>query len=694
MLSAHSVVGRYEIQRRVAHGGMGTLYLAQDPVLGRPVALKLFLGDLDLPEARERFVREARAAAALNHPHIVTIYDYGEYSSQPYIVMEFIQGETLAELIRRNAAVPICTQLRWMEELCSAVEYAHAKGVIHRDLKPLNLMVDSYGRLKVLDFGLARMRGSLASHATARIGTAGYMAPEQIRGGNVDHRSDLFSIGVVGYELITHVEPFAADVEPAITNRILEEDPRPLQEVLPTVDRQLAAVVWKALRKDAAARFQDAASMREAFAGVRRRLEPLESDTGVDRCLSPAAKPSPSPDQPVAAAKQGLHDAGRVTPDTATPDKRADRDALVRKRTAEIRESVRLARASLESGDLAAARAECERVLLLDHAHPEALELVQRINLELTWAEAADLLKRGHAELQRGGIPKAGELLERAQRLAPGNPEAGRLDRALRLARAAQDVARRRAERFRRAIEGAEDALDRGAPEEALGHAREALEVDPESEQARALEADSLRRIDEDTGPQQAGDVPAPVGRRSGPPAAPKPPRPAVPGSELSEAPTMLRKQSLGRLHEAWRRLSSRQRTLILTGVAIATVVAVGAAVWMSLRPGAGAPSVWGVVVDAAPWATVKEVQRDTGELQALPQPASTPLALQLAPGTYTISLEGPPSAFESRVVTILVEAGKPTAIPLQRFEPMTPERYFDLYLKPKAPVAPSPGIQ
>src|SRR5262249_10143690 len=161
-------------------------------------------------------------------PNIVTIYDYGDYASQPYIVMEYIHGETLADVIRRKADLPIQMKLRWLEELCSAVGYAHARGVIHRDIKPPNLMIDSYGRLKVLDFGIARMRGTLATNATAMIGTPGYCAPEQIRGGEIDHRSDLFSIGVVSYELLSYVEPFSGETAHVITHRILNEEPKPL----------------------------------------------------------------------------------------------------------------------------------------------------------------------------------------------------------------------------------------------------------------------------------------------------------------------------------------------------------------------------------------------------------------------------------------------------------------------------------
>jgi serine/threonine-protein kinase len=211
MLQPGDQVGPYQIQRRLGQGGMGTLYLARDPVLERLVAVKLFLGDLDRKDARARFTPEARAVASLNHSNIVTVYDYGEVSSQPYIVMEFIEGETIADLIRDKVSVSAVDKLRWMEELCEGVAYAHRIGIIHRDLKPANLMIDRLRRLKVLDFGIARMRGTLASNSTALLGTPGYMAPEQLRGGTIDHRSDLFSIGVVAYELVSYVEAFPGD---------------------------------------------------------------------------------------------------------------------------------------------------------------------------------------------------------------------------------------------------------------------------------------------------------------------------------------------------------------------------------------------------------------------------------------------------------------------------------------------------
>src|SRR5688572_3296424 len=134
MLDPGTQVGRYEIHRRLGRGGMGAVYVAHDPVLGRMVAIKIFSGELDLPEAHERFSREARSAAALSHPNIVTIHDYGEYASQPYIVMEYVPGETLGQMIRRRAPVNQLDKLRWMEELCAGVGYAHELSTIHRDI--------------------------------------------------------------------------------------------------------------------------------------------------------------------------------------------------------------------------------------------------------------------------------------------------------------------------------------------------------------------------------------------------------------------------------------------------------------------------------------------------------------------------------------------------------------------------------
>ena len=376
MLRPHDRIDKYEIRERIATGGMGTLYLAHDTTLDRTVALKLFHGDLDRPNAREDFQREARAIAALNNPNIVTIYDSGEHLSQPFLVMEYVRGETLAEFIRRaRPDVPVLSRLAWMEELSAAVAAAHARGIIHRDIKPANLMIDAYGRLKVLDFGIARMRGSITSRSTARIATPGYVAPEQIRGGEVDARSDIFSIGVVCYELFTYAEAFGGETEHATTHRALHEDPVPIEQCDPTIDADLAAVVRQAMRRDAAERFQTADLMREALTAVRRRLEATASETIVGRYLPTAPSSAPTVMLPRSLSEH------RPRPDTGAG---ASKPASPRRTTKEVlerqlQEWIALANSHLAAADLTEARAACAEALRLLPDHADALRLSKQI---------------------------------------------------------------------------------------------------------------------------------------------------------------------------------------------------------------------------------------------------------------------------------------------------------------------------
>ena len=390
MLNPGDTVGRYHIQRRLGHGGMGTLYLARDPVLERDVALKLFLGDIEAPGARERFVREARATAALGNPNIVTVYDYGDYASQPYIVMEYIHGETLAEVVRLHTDVPVPVKLRWLEELSAAVAYAHGCGVIHRDIKPANLMLDSYGRLKVLDFGISRMLGTLTTSATARVGTPGYCAPEQIQGGTTDHRSDLFSIGAVAYEVMSGAEPFGGENIYAVTYRLLHEDPAPLSVLVPGIDSDIVRIVTKALQRAPEARFQDAEEMRKSFAAVRTRLE-TDTDATMLRYVPnvqsrrPAATGAgtPSPGPPSGPPS------GAVKVAVATPPpepRRTNREEIARQRAQQFNDRLAEARRHFDDGHFGDARRACQEALKIDPGHPDARELLAQIDSAQTVA--------------------------------------------------------------------------------------------------------------------------------------------------------------------------------------------------------------------------------------------------------------------------------------------------------------------
>src|SRR5262249_47351891 len=204
MAATPTTISRYEIKSRIGRGGMGDLYLASDPNTNRLVAIKLLNATLDSAELRERFAREARALAALNHPNIVKIYDTGEFEDSPFIVMEYVRGETLAELIRRRAALSVSQKLTLMEEVCAGLSQAHEAGIVPGDTKRANLMFDEKNRLKILDFGIARVVGGNKTRIgtpltmmNMAIGTPGYMSPEQIEGGAVDHRSDIFAVGAV-----------------------------------------------------------------------------------------------------------------------------------------------------------------------------------------------------------------------------------------------------------------------------------------------------------------------------------------------------------------------------------------------------------------------------------------------------------------------------------------------------------------
>src|SRR5262245_40408067 len=325
MPSLPTHISRYEIKSRIGRGGMGDLYLASDPNIGRLVALKLLNATLDSAELRERFAREARALAALNHPNIVNIYDTGEFDDSPFIVMEYIRGETLAEMIKRRAPLSVSQKLKLMEDLCAGLAQAHEAGIIHRDIKPANLMVDQQGRLKILDFGIARVVessktrvGMPLTQVNVMIGTPGYMSPEQIEGGEIDHRSDIFAVGAVCYELLSYDEAFAGGNTRQIEASVLRGQTRPLSSLVPGLDPEIDDIVLRALKTDPNKRYQDAATFERALARVRARLgaeaQPRRQTPPPPqnlRGLSREARAEAAYQRAVAALEEGSREAAR-----------------------------------------------------------------------------------------------------------------------------------------------------------------------------------------------------------------------------------------------------------------------------------------------------------------------------------------------------------------------------------------------
>jgi RNA polymerase sigma factor (sigma-70 family) len=267
-------IGRYQIVECIGSGGMGAVYLARDPWLDRPVAIKLLREEIDSSELRERFGREARAAARLTHRNIVSIYDVGDHGGRPFIAMEFVPGETLAQHIRRQT-LPLDRRLALIEELCDGLEHAHRAGVVHHDIKPQNLMLTPEGVLKILDFGIARLVEVHPPSLTPThviLGSVSYMSPERFGGQIVDHRSDIFAVGAVLYELLSGKKAFPGNVGDGVIQHILLEAPEPLPLLCPGLDPDIAGIVDRALKKDAQDRYPDVTTMRRDVASARQRV--------------------------------------------------------------------------------------------------------------------------------------------------------------------------------------------------------------------------------------------------------------------------------------------------------------------------------------------------------------------------------------------------------------------------------------
>ena len=272
----------YEIAREIGRGGMGVVYQARDTRLDRPVAIKVLPPDkVTDPERKRRFIQEARAASALNHPNIITVHDVNSDDGVDFIVMEYVDGRTLDALIP-SKGLRLSLAVKYAVQIADALAKAHDAGILHRDLKPSNLMVTSEGRVKVLDFGLAKLTDRSDSSSDAAtfsahpvtgegmvMGTAPYMSPEQAEGRKLDARSDIFSFGSVLYELVTGQKPFHGDSTLSIVAKILHEDPKPVSQLVPLIPSDLAKIVSQCLRKDPARRYQHMADVRVALEDVQ-----------------------------------------------------------------------------------------------------------------------------------------------------------------------------------------------------------------------------------------------------------------------------------------------------------------------------------------------------------------------------------------------------------------------------------------
>jgi serine/threonine protein kinase len=283
-------IGRYQIIERVGQGGMGVLYRGIDPVLDREVAIKVMIGDFgdDLDQLRPRFQREARAIAKLQHRNIVTVFEFAEDDGTPYIVMEFLRGASLSARAKAEPPLTIDQKVDIVAQLCTGLGYAHEQGIVHRDVKPANILLLDDGSVKLLDFGIAKLTSSTLTRQGDVLGSPSYMSPEQIMGlETLDGRSDVFSAGAVLFELLAGRRPFDGDTTPTIVMKILNTEAPSLDALDSAIPAPLAAVVARALHKDPAHRFQTAAEFARELRSVGRTVPtdltlPLTGPIGPD----------------------------------------------------------------------------------------------------------------------------------------------------------------------------------------------------------------------------------------------------------------------------------------------------------------------------------------------------------------------------------------------------------------------------
>jgi tRNA A-37 threonylcarbamoyl transferase component Bud32/tetratricopeptide (TPR) repeat protein len=507
-------IGKYEVTGKLGQGAMGEVFRAHDPVLKRDVAVKRITAGLDADETiRRRFQREAESAAKLAHPNIITVYELGLEGGQLFMAMELLDGVDLKQALAARR-MSVDEKVGLVTQICEGLAFAHSHGIVHRDLKPANIHVLPSGKVKIMDFGLARLPGSEMTSTGMVMGTPHYMSPEQVRGQKADARSDVFAVGCVLYELLAGHKPFDAESMHGVLYKILQEEPVPVREAAPGTPEAVARVVERALAKGPDQRFTDAGEMLAALRAARGaatpgRERPLERGPS-----APAAREAPR--RPAAegartSSRPGSHPGpharssrvllvgsavallavafgawalrGRwLDRPAAAPPPAAPSSGLARKA---VESQVELARRRLEAGSFRDAHREAEVALRLDPGNAGAQQVLQEAGAALRAIdEAAAAVREAAAAGDRERLADAAFALvkldpaheegEEAARAA-GPAIRPRADEARRLERQARDAARNAGAEATAAFEEgsllerrAEQALQAGQPAAAL----------------------------------------------------------------------------------------------------------------------------------------------------------------------------------------------------------------------------------
>ena len=434
-------LGKYLIQRELGRGAGGVVYRARDPIINRLVALKtITTGLAEYPDLLQRFYQEAQSAGGLQHPNIVTIYDLGDADGIPYIAMELLEGESLDQLISRRAALPVPLKLTYALQACRALDYAHKRGIIHRDIKPDNVMLTRDGTVKVVDFGIARVLETSKTQTGMLLGTFAYMSPEQYHGEHADARSDIWSFGVLLYELLAYQRPFRGATPASLMHSICQQEPSPLQDTIPDCPAALEKVIQRVLRKSPDERYQ---SMEEVLLDLDPICKSLQAESVAAlvvqaRTLSEQGDYSQSRD----LLRQALQIDSTNTQARNLLEKANTelRRILIRPK---LQQQIEKGRELLAEGKAQEARMEAEVVLQLDPTFEPAQELLKRVQQEMDRArQIAEWIDAAEQRLAQGLLEEAEELLAKVLEAESTNQQA----KALQL-----QVTNEKAERQRRA---------------------------------------------------------------------------------------------------------------------------------------------------------------------------------------------------------------------------------------------------
>lgn len=488
-------IGKYDVLDVLGRGGMGVVYRARDSRIGREVAIKtLTEGFAGSPEMLRRFYQEAGHTGTLRHPNIVTVYDFGDEDGQPYIVMEYLDGQPLDRIIRDKHLIDLATRVSIIDQVCCALGYAHERGVIHRDVKPANIVVQRDGLVKLLDFGIARTEiqpaDSMVTQTGTLVGTPAYMAPERLRGESFDGRSDIFSTGVVLYQLLTGVLPFAADY-PENIQQILHQDPSPLSKHLASCPAQLDVVVARALAKNPQQRYARADDMAADLKPVGRQLRSERASELMGEAR--AAVTAQQYDRAREILNQLLRSDSQHTGARrlmTSVERQLSKQATKQR----VQQMIRLVHESINARNWDQARSVCSEALGLEATNRELLALHAKIDAATQTREQIQLLLReAEAARHAGNYDEARRNAGKASHLDPSD---SRVQAVCRLLEQEAEEATRKA-RLRELLRTASSCIASGLLAEAakaLDEAEQTSSADLELLHLRDELADAMRR--------------------------------------------------------------------------------------------------------------------------------------------------------------------------------------------------------